>query len=41
MATLCAARRHGEDVTALDIFRLQHGRIVEHWHETEPTAGTV
>jgi len=36
VATLCAAREGDVDVNVLDIFRLEYGRIVEHWHEVEP-----
>ncbi len=37
VATMCAARQGDLDVAVLDIFRLDRGRIVEHWHEVEPS----
>jgi SulP family sulfate permease len=39
VAALCVARQGDVDVRALDIFRLEHGQIVEHWHEVEPSHG--
>jgi high affinity sulfate transporter 1 len=39
VATLCAARQGDVDVNVLDVFRLEHGRIIEHWHEVEPVHG--
>ena len=36
VAVLSEACQGGVESAALDIFRLEHGRIVEHWHEVEP-----
>lgn len=35
VATLCKARRAGTRVAQVDIFRIEHGLIVEHWDNTE------
>ncbi len=42
VATLCAARRAGRPVNHVDIYRLERGRIAEHWDNTEavPTEGS-
>ncbi len=35
VATLCKARRAGTRVAHVDVFRVEHGRVVEHWDNTE------
>ncbi len=36
VATLCRVQREGVPSTQVDIFRVQYGRIVEHWENAEP-----
>lgn len=36
VATLCRARSNGEELAQVDVFRLEDGRIVEHWDNSEP-----
>ena len=36
VATLCRARWAGDPVAQVDIFRLEDGKIVEHWDASEP-----
>jgi predicted SnoaL-like aldol condensation-catalyzing enzyme len=38
VATLCRARRNGTPVAQADLFRLDSGRIVEHWDAVEAIA---
>ena len=35
VATLCSARRGGQRYAQVDTFRLEQGRIVEHWANAE------
>ncbi len=35
VATLCSAHRDGRRTAHVDLFRLEHGRIVEHWGNAE------
>ena len=35
VATLCKVRRRGEPVAQVDIFRVEYGRIAEHWDNAE------
>ena len=36
VATLCRVQREGVPSAQVDIFRVQYGRIVEHWDNVEP-----
>ena len=36
VATLCRARRNGEEQAQVDLFRLEDRRIVERWDNAEP-----
>ena len=36
VATLCRAEWDGEPLAQVDIFRLENGKIMEHWDNSEP-----
>lgn len=36
VATLCKASREGQPFAQVDVFRLENGKIVEHWDNAEP-----
>ena len=36
VATLCKANWLGKSYAQVDIFRIEHGKIVEHWDNVEP-----
>jgi len=36
VATLCKAARKGQPFAQVDIYRLEDGKIVEHWDNAEP-----
>ena len=36
VATLCKASWKGQSLAQVDIFRLEAGKVVEHWDNAEP-----